>query len=208
MNYLLITIIGFIIVFIITFILKNKNRSSLSNKLLKTDPTKQLIDNDKQILIDYVDYNLIRKAAEDFKKSYSSKQQTQLKLTFRLHRVNSKMTIIAFPYDIDFEIFCKLINYLKYPEGLAYKTDIRAWTTTKSIDKWVNLELESKNIMLFLDPNDKEYDNIMLITSEGQTYKILFGINDEFQKTDKIIFQYKGAEFTQFELDELVAEDI
>jgi len=206
MNYLLIIII----VLFLIFILKNKNRiqSGNHNKLLKMKSERQLLDNDKQILIDDVDSDLIKKAAEDFKKSYSIKQPSKLKLTFRLHHVSSNRTVISFPYDIDFEIFCKLINYLKYPEGLDYKADIRAWTTIKSMDKWVNLELGSKNIMLFFNPNDKEYDNIMLITSEAQTYKIRFGINNEFQKIDKIIFQYKEAEFKDFELNEVVAEDI
>jgi hypothetical protein len=63
---------------------------------------------------------------------------------------------ILFPYDIDFEIFCYFVNYLKYPENIQlidYSLDITAWgsnTSQKMISK-VTKGAESL-IMLYIYP--------------------------------------------------------
>jgi len=117
----------------------------------------------------------------------------------RLVKIKEKITAIYFPYDISFERFCYFINYFYFPHGLNfnYQPVVRGWTTTKSGDKWITGDLENRKIMVFCNPEDKEYDNVYFVTSDNLTYKCSFPIFKKHAKLASKILNYEqpGIDF-------------
>ena len=208
MNYIIIGIVAVIAFFAFQFFKKNNDKSINENYSSKFNVEKETKENDKLILTENVDYNLIKKAVRDFTKNYDNPQQSRLKPISKLHKADNNRVIITFPYDIEFEIFCYYVNYLKYPMDLNYKANVTGWSSTKSTDNWLNKEFEDQKAMLFLDPNDNEYDNVMLTNEKGRTYKIGFAIGEGLQNYNGTILKYQPNEFNKSELEKLETEEI
>lgn len=208
MNYIIIGIIAVVVYFAFQYFNKNSEKLTNENYSSKYNVVKQITENDKQILVENVDYNLIKKAVQDFTKSYDNPQQINLKPTSRLHKIDDNQVIITFPYDVEFNIFCYYVNYLKYPIDLNYKANITGWTSTKATYNWLNKEFENQKAMIFINPNDNEYDNIMLTTEKGRTYKIGFAIGEGLQNHNGTILKYKPTAFSNSELEKSKMEEI
>jgi hypothetical protein len=208
MNYIIIGIIAIVGFLAYQAINKNKAESINKNYSSNFNIEKKITKNDKQILIENVEYNLVKKAVQDFTKNYDNSSQSYLKPISKLHKIENNRVLITFPYDIDFEIFCYYVNYLKYPMNLNYKADVKAWTSTKGTENWLNKEFENKKVMLFLDPNDDEFDNVMLINEKGRTYKIGFAVGFGLQNHNETIFKYKSSDFNNSELENYESEEI
>jgi len=208
MNYIIIGSLAVIAFFAFQFFNKNSDKSTNENYSSKFNIKKLITENDKQILVENVDYNLIKKAIQDFTKNYDNPQQSHLKPISKLYKIESKRIVITFPYDIDFNIFCYYVNYLKYPMDLNYKANVTGWTSTKATDNWLNKEFENQKAMLFIDPNDSEYDNVMLTTEKGRTYKIGFAIGEGLQNQNGTILKYQPTAFSNSELEKLETEEI
>ncbi|MBU2018003.1 MAG: hypothetical protein KJ941_00025 [Bacteroidetes bacterium] len=208
MNYIILGIIALVAVLAFQFINNSKSDSTDKKYTSKFNVEKKLTDSDKQIVVENVDFNQIKNAVQDFTKNYDNPQQSHLKPISRLHKTDNNKTVITFPYDIDFEIFCYYINYLKYPMGLNYNANVRGWTTTKPNDNWLNKDFENVKTMLFIDPNDSEYDNVMLITESGKTYKIGFAIGEGLQNQNGTILKYNSSIFRNSELEKFESEEI
>lgn len=208
MNYIIIGIIAIVAILAFQYMNKSKTESKNQNYTSKFNVEKKLTENDKQILVKNVDYNQIKKAVQDFTKNYGNPHQSHLKPISRLHKADNNRIVITFPYDIDFEIFCYYVNYLKYPFDLKYKANVTGWTSTKSTYNWLNTEFENEKTMLFIDPNDREYDNVMLITEKSKTYKIGFAIGEGLQNHNNTILKYRPTDFKNSELEKLESEEI
>lgn len=68
--------------------------------------------------------------------------------------------------------FYFLVNYLEYPENIDYEIEIEGFTTGKEDKK-----LRGKRLLVFIAPNDTDYDNVFVTTSENECYKVDFGGN-------------------------------
>lgn len=138
-----------------------------NNKILKNEVT-----NDKIVFVENCDFEDLKNIIEQFCLRYKQNNSNILAL---LSRISENKFIITFPYDVDFEIYCYFINYLYYPIKVRnYNPIIKAWTTTKSSDKWITENIPNKLVMLYIPPNDKEYDNVYIITADNDVFKINF----------------------------------
>ncbi|PSG90909.1 hypothetical protein [Aurantibacter aestuarii] len=208
MNYIIIGIVAVVAFLAYQFFNNKSDKSTSEDYSSKFNIEKELKQNDKRILVENVDYNLIRRAVQDFTKNYDNPQQSHLKPISELHKSDNNQVVITFPYDIDFEIFCYYVNYLKYPMDLNYKANVTGWTSTKSTDHWLNKDFENQKSMLFIDPNDREYDNVMLTTEDGRTYKIGFAIGEGLQNQNETILKYKPFEYKKSDLEKFESEEI
>jgi len=208
MNYIIIGIIVVGAFLAFQFFNKGKSESTNQSYTSKFKVEKKLSENDKLILVENVDFSLIKKAVQDFTKYYDNPEQINLKPISKLHKVDKNRIAITFPYDIEFEIFCYYVNYLKYPRDIKYNPNVTAWTTTKSTDNWLNKKFENNKVMLFLDPNDTEYDNVMMTTEKGKTFKIGFAIGEGLQNHNRTIIKYRNPEFKSSDLEKLEIEEI
>jgi len=158
---------------------KSKNGDKLTNRELPKDK----IENDKIILVENVSLDDLKKAIQQFCNSYN---QDNFKALPSLSIVSGNRFIVTFPYDIDFDIYCYFVNYLYYPEDIACKPVIKAWTTTKTSDKWMKDDIVNKKVMLYIPDDDKDYDNVYLTTSDNIEYKMGFALGRSVKKLNEI----------------------
>ena len=139
------------------------------------------VENDKLVIVSGVTYDDLKRAVQQ---SCNLNNQTDYAVLPLLTRVTENDFAITFPYDVNFEIFCYFINYLKYPNDIFYKPTIAAWLTTKRGDEWITDLSENKKVMLFIPEDDDEYDNVFLTTSDNVGYKLGFALGYERQLLD------------------------
>ena len=123
---------------------------------------------DNLILIKGGAYNDIKRALRQWVDLYSKDLKDGL--TFQLFKNGSGNHIIQADKRLDNERFYYLINYLKYPEDIEYKIEIEGFTTGKDKNK-----LKDKELLVYISPADKEYDNVFVTTSENENFKVDFG---------------------------------
>ena len=160
------------------YLYKNVNSNSREN--IKREPKiklpKREKQNDKIIIINNCTFESIEHTIQDFTDCYID---NKIRPISKLHKSINNIYVLTFPFDIDFEIFCYLINALFcYQNSEKHDDDILAWTTLKKSDQWITKNLYNKKIMIFVDNNDIKDDNISFVTETGNTYKIGFSEDD------------------------------
>ena len=183
-------------------------RSTFKNQ--KTDPStnatrpssekipKQEILNDKLVISNNLTNAEIDKILTGFCNNYNEQNYQAIP---RLYKLNEKQFAVTFPYDIEFEIFCYFVNYVRYPMGFNKSFEVKAWTTTKSGQKWITEQSANKKVMLFIPDDDKEYDNVYLTTEDNIGYKLGFAVGHEKQLLD---FPKSRFVKPQIEIEELL----
>jgi len=134
------------------------------------------VDNDKMIIVKYASLSDLKTVLGQLCNSYNNKTYRVLPI---LRQYADSTFVITFPYDIDFETFCYVVNYLYYPIGVNYHPQITAWTTTNTGDSWMKDDLVNKKVMLYIPVEDKEFDNVYLTTSDNVGFKMGFAIGEE-----------------------------
>lgn len=137
---------------------------------------------DNLIIIKGGAYNDIKKALRQWIDLYSKDLQDGL--TFQLFKNGSGNHIIQADKRLDNERFYFLINYLKYPEGIKYKIDVKGFTT--GTDK---NQLKDKILLVYISSSDTEYNNVFVTTSENENYKVDFG-GKVTKTSEKKVFVY------------------
>ena len=177
-------IIGLFLVAVIVYILRTRSKipevqpdTDTSRPSPSALPIKSKI-NDKLAIIKNVSYSDLKDVLKGFCNMYNKKNyQAQP----RLIKLSEREFAITFPYDVDFEIYCYFINYLKYPMGLTWAPDVSAWTTTKNSDTWITEKSANKKVMLFIPFDDTEHDNVYMTTYDNIEYKLGFAVGEEKQ---------------------------
>ena|SRR5690606_18595632 len=193
------TLLIIIFLIIIAFVLKSCFSKNEFHNEKRPDITKpsQPVSNDKIVYISNAKIDDLKKAIQQFCNSYNQEEYRALPL---LTILNEDEYVITFPYNIDFETFCYFVNYLHYPNGIIYKPEILAWTSTKTGDLWMTNDIVNKKVLLYIPENDKEYDNVFLTTENNIGYKMGFAMGEEMQKLDKPRMIYENP----IELNELI----
>lgn len=148
-------------------------------------------ENDKLIIVGNVDLETLQQIVSDFTWNYDNPKQFNLKPISKIHKIDDSKFAISFPYDIDFEILCYYLNYLKYPKDINYQPSVLAWTSTSFGYKWLNETFNNNKVIMFIDPNDNEYDNVMVTTGDDKPFKLGFGIGYGLQTESKVIQKYE-----------------
>ncbi len=136
------------------------------------------VQNDKLIIINDIINSEVDKILTSFCNAYNQESFAAL---LRLYKLSERQFAITFPYDIEFEIFCFLVNYAHYPIGFDKSFEVTGWTTTKSGEIWITEKSENKKVMLFIPDDDTEYDNVYLTTDDNIGYKLGFATENEKQ---------------------------
>ena len=137
---------------------------------------------DNLIVINGGAYSDIKKALRQWVDLYSKDLQDDL--TFQIFKNGSGNHIIQADKRLDNKRFFYLVNYLNYPEDIKYKIDIEGYTTGKD-----NNQLKGKDFLVYISPTEKEYDNVFVMTSENENFKVDFG-GKITETRDKRIFNY------------------
>jgi len=163
------------------------------------------VPNDKLILAKGVSYDELKQAVSDLCKTYN---EDGLQVICRLTKHSENLSVVTFPFDIDFEIFCYVVNYLVYPEELNHKPSITAWTRTSIDDTWITDRAANKQVMLFVPEDDTEHDNVYLTTEDGIGYKLGFSATEESKLLTHPKKDYAAPGIAPEEWEHLPYEDI
>ena len=191
-----VTILISVIIIIATLILEfgfkrtktdinNKHRPSKSKK-----PTQQK-SNDKIVIVKYLQYDYLIKAIHQFCNLYNQEKFVALPRLIK----HNYLSIIIFPYNIEFDKFCSFVNYMGNAHELSNKPDyqpnVKAWCTTLPVDRWIKDEIANKNIMLFIPESDSNLDKVYLTTKDNVGFKMGFLNDDLHFKAEKSMLKYE-----------------
>lgn len=154
-------------------------------------------ENDKLILVKGVTDADIKTVLKSFCKMYNEERDT---ISLRLITLSENEFAITFPYDIEFDIFCYLVNYLQFPIETKWTAAITGWTTAPAVDDWVTEKTANKRAMLFISPDDTEYDNVYLTTFDNIGYKLGFAKGEENQFLERPKKRYTDPDYEIAEL--------
>lgn len=124
--------------------------------------------NDNFILIKGGTRIELEKALNQFLSNYSDKIPRDY--LFQLDDQKDSHFLLHVDERLDNLTFYFLVNYLEYPENIDYKVEIEGFTTGKKDKK-----LKGKRLLVFIAPNDTEYDNVLVTTNENECFKVDFG---------------------------------
>ena len=163
-------------------------------------------ENDKLIIVQNVNRESIKKVVQQICNLYNA---DAYKLLPRIIEFSDRKFAIFFPYNIRFEEFCYVVNYLYYPQGLNldYEPIIKGWTTICSNDLWVTQELVGKKISLFIPSGDQEYNNVYFVTEANKVYKAEFSVVKRRAKLSSYVSAYTEPEINLSFLREFIFED-
>jgi|GEM_PF-2209364 len=174
--YLILAIILMVTLLLIFDRLELKDRRMRDGSAIK-DPADGLLPadkvaNDKLIIVEAISEQDIKGIVRDFCGWYN---REMLQVIPVVTRTMGQEFAITFPYDVQFEIFCFLINYLTGPKGYNRGFCATGWATTRSADMWITEENANKQVVLFVPDFVPEYDNVFMTTIDEVGYKLDFG---------------------------------
>ncbi len=91
-----------------------------------------------------------------------------------IQRLGYMVFAVTFPYDIDFESFCYLINSIYYPSSGGDRAEVTGWTKAVAGDLWITPEIAGKQLMIYLSEEDKWHNNVYVTTENDECYKFSF----------------------------------
>ncbi|MBA4057035.1 MAG: hypothetical protein C0490_20135 [Marivirga sp.] len=144
--------------------------------------------NEKLIVVKGPKEEQMKKVLEKFCEMYNQNGSTTI---LKFYKKGDDTFFITFPSDIDFELFCYLINYIKYPMDINYKVEAIGWTIADHVDSWNTKYINGKKVIVFIDPDDQEYDNVMLTTEDNAAYEIGFAMGEGLEPRNKMILDFR-----------------
>ncbi len=120
------------------------------------------MERDQIILIHGGAYTDVKKALVQWIVLY--KEAVGPDFQFQLYKLDRGQHLIQVDARVDNEHFFYLVNYLYYPEGIHYKVVVEGYTTWRDMD-----------VLVFMPEEERQPDNVYLVTTEKQVFKIDFG---------------------------------
>jgi len=148
---------------------RKKSKGTEANEEAKSKPPQEALENDKVLFIHGLNREDLERMIEDFRSMYELADFCRYQI---LPNSFSQKFVLYFPYDLEFETLCYLVNYLHYPMGFSIQPEVRAWTTVKAEGKWLKPELIGRRLMLYIPQGDKDYTQVHVTSEDGISYAI------------------------------------
>jgi hypothetical protein len=153
--------------------------------------------NDKIVIVNDISYTELQSVLTGFCNMYN---KASYQAQPRLIKLTEREFAITFPFDIEFETFCYLINYVHYPIEFDKSCNVTGWTTTKAGETWITEKSANKKVMLFIPSDDTEHDNVFMTTADNAGFKFGFAMGEEKQLLDRPRKQYGAPTIEILEL--------
>lgn len=108
------------------------------------------------------------------------KSSRKLDIEFELYEDNN-IKLIYPPLEYSFDDYCDMVNYLSYSFG-DKKAEVGAYCKPVTKTDWANDLILDKNVHLFVEENDIDYDNVSGIAEDNFCFKIDFGAGKGFKQ--------------------------
>lgn len=119
--------------------------------------------NNKVILVEKLSSSEIEILTKNFCSMYNKDKD---RAVVKIRKFTNKAHVLTFPYDIDFDTFCFLMNYIAYSPDMNKRLFVTGWYPVSG---------NEKEDMFYTPPDEQECDNVYYTTPEGKNYKVDFG---------------------------------
>lgn len=131
----------------------------------------EITPNDKIIIIRNITDSQIKTVITNFCTLYNEETYDAV---IELHKLGQNNFAITCPYDMDYLIFCFLVNYLYYPNSMKdWQPEVSAWLTLPE-DGGPGAGRKAE---LFIPKEDTQHDNIYIRFEGGACYKYSLDAN-------------------------------
>jgi len=127
--------------------------------------------NENLVIVSSASLHEIRTIINGFRERY---KDDGLHLDFQLAADGQGNFAITFPGDITFVYLCYLVNYLTYPIEVNRHFEVVGWTSVRPQKGLNEHRIAGKEVMLYIPPDDSEYDTVWLVTGQNELFKIPF----------------------------------
>lgn len=127
-------------------------------------------------------YDKVKQALRQWLDIYTDKLSD--KMLFELYSMDDSTHVIKADPGLTNLYFFFLVNYMIYPEGMEkYDVEVTGYTVGHKGSKF-----ENQKLLVYIPKDDKEYDNVYVITEGGQHFKVDFGgiVTEQSRKGDYI----------------------
>lgn len=165
--------------------------------------TSKLIPNNKIILVGNVSIEELKGFAAAFCKQYN---EDGLSVKMQLVVTNDGRMVLVFPHDIDFDLFCFAVNYLRYPvSDDNVNPVVIGWGIFFSYQGWLKRFFKGDDLMVFVADDDTQYDEVVVVESNGKVWLNSFA--DRSKKIETEV-KYTAPPFDTLQIDTWASERI
>ncbi len=159
------------------------------------------------IIVENVIEKDLLKVIVDFTNKYSDNVFVE-GIQFYKNKGTSNSFIVRFTNQPDLEIFCYLVNYIKYPEGFRrFSPFLRGYTTLDFKTEKYKPSAGSRK-MVYISRDDRDYDNVNFVTDKNETYVFNFSGKTKKIEYSEISFDLKLFKETDYVLVQTISPTI
>ena len=162
-------------------------------------------ENDKMIIIRGVSQSELHQVIQEFCDLYN---RDEYQVITRVTLVSDKDYCLTFPYDMAFERFCLLVNYLQYPLERQWPAQVIGWLSIQPGAPGIGGVYAPKKLMIFIPPDDGEGDQVCISSEDRLGYsmklsrqpdiRMLPGPRRDFEQTPFQPGALTGTTFREF----------
>lgn len=127
--------------------------------------TSKPIPNDKLIVVSSLAQGQLLQALTDF---CEARNEEVVTVVTELVVTHDGRLAVVFPYDIQFSVFCEVLNYLVYPIGMEGLEPIAiGWATYPAEEEILPKEMFAKPMMMFVPEEEQNYMQFFMVNSDN-----------------------------------------
>jgi hypothetical protein len=160
-----------LIIFTVAFVyryrrnqVRNRHVRELSSMKLEPLDTEHKVINDKLIVVSSITEHQLQDVLTSF---CEARNDEAITVWPEMVVAQDNRLAVVFPYDIAYEVFCELLNYIVYPLDLAAEPIAIGWATYPTDEAALPKEMFDTPMMIFVPEEDQNYSQFFMINSSG-----------------------------------------
>ncbi len=144
-----------------------RNKQYREQGKLQVEPldTTKLVTNDRLIAVSNITQEQLQKALTDF---CEARNEEAITVVTELVVSQDGRLAVVFPYDIQFSVFCEVLNYLVYPIGIEGLEPIAiGWGTYPAEEEILPKEMFAKPMMMFVPEEEQNYMQFFMVNEDN-----------------------------------------
>jgi hypothetical protein len=162
---------GLLVIFTVAFLyryrrnqLRNRHVRERSAVQLEPLDTNHVVANDKLIIVSSITREQLQHVLIAF---CEARNDQAITVWPEMAVAQDNRLAIVFPYDIAYEVFCELLNYIVYPLDLAAEPIAIGWATYPTDEDTLPKEMFDTPMMIFVPEEDQNYSQFFMVNSSG-----------------------------------------
>lgn len=144
-----------------------RNKQYREQGKLQVEPleTSHPVPNDKLIVVSNLTQEQLHQALTDFAEA---RNEEAITVWPEMVVAQDDRLAVVFPYDIQFSVFCEVLNYLVYPVGMEGTEPVAiGWATYPAGEEILPKEMGDKPMMMFVPEEEQNYMQFFMVNSDN-----------------------------------------